>query len=209
MRKVLVTGGAGFIGSNYVRHLLTPTDLEVVNLDLLTYAGNLENLKDVDRSPRYAFVKGDVADRAAVEAAFLEHRPDAVVHFAAESHVDRSVLDATPFVRTNVLGTQVLLDVSRARGISRFVHVSTDEVYGSLGPSAEAAQSFAEALRLHLKLPVHLWDERLTTLAAERALLGAGLRRKARRAVVDQVAATMILQGFLDRLEARRRQGAP
>ena len=135
MKKVLVTGGAGFIGSNYVRHVLARSDLAVVNFDLLTYAGNLENLRDLEPSPRYAFVRGDIADRKAVEAAFDQHQPDAVVHFAAESHVDRSVLDASPFVRTNVLGTQVLLDVSRARGIARFCHVSTDEVYGSLGPT--------------------------------------------------------------------------
>jgi dTDP-glucose 4,6-dehydratase len=134
MKKILVTGGAGFIGSNYVRYLLTRTNLEVVNFDLLTYAGNLENLTDVEDSPRYAFVRGDVAERVQVETAFNEHHPDAVVHFAAESHVDRSVLDATPFVRANLQGTQVLLDVSRARGLRKFVHVSTDEVYGSLGP---------------------------------------------------------------------------
>ena len=131
--NVLVTGGAGFIGSNFVRLLLQDPRCKVVNLDLLTYAGNLENLADVQKDPRYAFVKADVADRKQVEAAFEQHRPDAVVHMAAESHVDRSVLDATPFVRTNVHGTQVLLDVARSRKIQRFVHVSTDEVYGSLG----------------------------------------------------------------------------
>jgi dTDP-glucose 4,6-dehydratase len=131
--KILVTGGAGFIGSNFVRLLLQQRRHDVVNLDLLTYAGNLENLADVQADPRYAFVKADIAERAQVEAAFATHRPDVVVHFAAESHVDRSVIDASPFLRTNVLGTQVLLDVARARGIQRFVHVSTDEVYGSLG----------------------------------------------------------------------------
>jgi dTDP-glucose 4,6-dehydratase len=133
MTKILVTGGAGFIGSNFVRLLLQQRRHDVVNLDLLTYAGNLENLADVQADPRYAFVKADIAERAQVEAAFATHRPDVVVHFAAESHVDRSVIDASPFLRTNVLGTQVLLDVARARGIQRFVHVSTDEVYGSLG----------------------------------------------------------------------------
>ncbi len=133
MSKILVTGGAGFIGSNFVRLLLQTTQHEVVNLDALTYAGNLENLTDVERDPRYRFVRADVADRPAVEQVFGEQRIDAVVHFAAESHVDRSVLDASAFIRTNVVGTQVLLDVARARKIDRFVHVSTDEVYGSLG----------------------------------------------------------------------------
>ena len=132
MTKILVTGGAGFIGSNFVRLLLEGDD-EVVNLDALTYAGNLENLADVEGSERYAFVKADIRDAAAVARAFDEHRPEVVVHFAAESHVDRSVLDATDFVQTNVVGTQVLLDVARQRGVERFVHVSTDEVYGSLG----------------------------------------------------------------------------
>ena len=134
MSKILVTGGAGFIGSNFVRMLLNGSDHEVVNLDALTYAGNLENLTDVASNPRYTFVKGDIADSAQMDEAFAAHRPDLVVHFAAESHVDRSVLDATAFVRTNVQGTQVLLDKSRIYKTTRFGHVSTDEVYGSLGP---------------------------------------------------------------------------
>jgi dTDP-glucose 4,6-dehydratase len=131
--KILVTGGAGFIGSNFVRLLLQDTAHSVVNVDLLTYAGNLENLQDVEAHARYAFVKADIADGPAMQRVFGEHRPELVVHFAAESHVDRSVLDATAFVRTNVIGTQVLLDQSRAHRVARFVHVSTDEVYGSLG----------------------------------------------------------------------------
>ncbi|MCR9244190.1 MAG: dTDP-glucose 4,6-dehydratase, partial [bacterium] len=135
MSKILVTGGAGFIGSNFVRQLLAETADEVVNLDALTYAGNLENLADVEGNERYTFVRGDIADVPAMTAVFEEHKPDRVVHFAAESHVDRSVLDATEFVRTNVVGTQVLLDQSRHHGVARFVHVSTDEVYGSLGPT--------------------------------------------------------------------------
>lgn len=135
MSRILVTGGAGFIGSNFVRMLLQKTEHDVTNLDVLTYAGNLENLRDVESDSRYAFVKADINDREQVEQAFAAHRPDVVVHFAAESHVDRSVLDARDFVLTNVLGTQVLLDVARAQGIKRFVHVSTDEVYGSLGPT--------------------------------------------------------------------------
>jgi dTDP-glucose 4,6-dehydratase len=145
--RILVTGGAGFIGSNFVRLLLRPGERDkqgkqgkpgehqVINLDVLTYAGNLESLRDVQDDPGYTFVRADIADRAAVEDAFAAHKPDVIVHFAAESHVDRSVLDASDFVRTNVMGTQVLLDVSRKHGVQRFVHVSTDEVYGSLGPT--------------------------------------------------------------------------
>jgi len=135
MSKILVTGGAGFIGSNFIRLLLEKTDYEVVNVDALTYAGNLENLRGVDSDARYSFTLGDIADREAMTAVFDSHRPDHVVHFAAESHVDRSVLDASDFVRTNVMGTQVLLDVARQHELPRFVHVSTDEVYGSLGPT--------------------------------------------------------------------------
>jgi dTDP-glucose 4,6-dehydratase len=131
--KILVTGGAGFIGSNFCRLLIKATDHSVVNLDALTYAGNLESLTDIADDERYSFVRADIRERAAIEAAFEDHKPDIVVHFAAESHVDRSVLDARDFVTSNVLGTQVLLDVSRANDLSRFVHVSTDEVYGSLG----------------------------------------------------------------------------
>ena len=133
MSKILVTGGAGFIGSNFVRMMLAETDHQLVNLDLLTYAGNLENLSDCEANERYSFVRGDIADPEAMAQVFGEHKPDVVVHFAAESHVDRSVLDATAFVQTNVIGTQVLLDQSRHNGVQRFVHVSTDEVYGSLG----------------------------------------------------------------------------
>ena len=133
--KLLVTGGAGFIGSNFIRFALANyPEWEIVNLDKLTYAGNLANLKDVAHHPRYAFVRGDIVDRELVARLFQEHRFDAVVNFAAESHVDRSILDATPFIETNVKGVQVLLEAARAFGVSRFVQVSTDEVYGSLGP---------------------------------------------------------------------------
>ena len=135
MSTLLVTGGCGFIGSNFVRHILT-TDpgVVVVNFDALTYAGNLANLADLRDHPRYRFFKGDVTDRDAVRAAFgLGARH--VIHFAAESHVDRSILDSGPFVRTNVLGTQVLLDAAREFAVERYVQVSTDEVYGSLGPT--------------------------------------------------------------------------
>ena len=133
---LLVTGGCGFIGSNFIRLVLTERpQATVVNLDKLTYAGNLANLAHLpaDQASRHTFVKGDIADRAVVTDLMARQAFDAVVHFAAESHVDRSIADATPFVTTNVLGTQVLLDAARQAGVPRFVHVSTDEVYGSLG----------------------------------------------------------------------------
>lgn len=133
-RTVLVTGGAGFIGSNFVRFVLQqrPT-WRVVNFDALTYAGNLANLRDVENDPRYVFIHADIRDRDAVAAAIADHRCDAIVHFAAESHVDRSIMDSGPFVSTNVQGTQVMLDAARQAGtIQKFVHIGTDEVYGQL-----------------------------------------------------------------------------
>ena len=133
MTTLLVTGGCGFIGGHFIRHLLAADpDVTVVNFDALTYAGNLANLADLEDHPRYRFFKGDVTDRDAVRAAFgmgVRH----VVHFAAESHVDRSIQDSGPFIRTNVVGTQILLDAAREFGVERYVQVSTDEVYGSLG----------------------------------------------------------------------------
>ena len=136
MTTLLVTGGAGFIGANLVRRVLAARpDWRVVNLDALTYAGNLERLSDVEDDPRYAFEKCDLADREALRAVFEKHPAiDAVAHLAAESHVDRSILEPAVFIRSNVLGTQNLLDVARERRIARFLQVSTDEVYGSLGP---------------------------------------------------------------------------
>ncbi len=132
--KWLVTGGAGFIGSNFIRLLLRERpDDTVVNLDLLTYAGNLENLADLADDPRYRFVRGDVAEPSGW-ADDLGDRPDIVTHFAAESHVDRSIEGATAFVRTNVLGTQAMLDWARKAGVPRYLQVGTDEVYGTLGP---------------------------------------------------------------------------
>jgi dTDP-glucose 4,6-dehydratase len=129
---ILVTGGCGFIGSNFIRHLLeTDPSIRVVNLDLLTYAGNLANLKDVADSPRYRFVHGDVTDRVAVRRIAGEGLAG-IINFAAESHVDRSIMDSGPFLRTNVIGTQILLDAAREFNVPRFVQVSTDEVYGSL-----------------------------------------------------------------------------
>ncbi len=129
---MLVTGGAGFIGSNFIRHMLTEhPDTRIVNLDALTYAGNLENLRDVADNPNYTFVRGDICEPKTVAAVFRDHPIDTVVHFAAESHVDRSISDGSAFVRTNVLGTFTLLDCARKHGVRRFIHISTDEVYGS------------------------------------------------------------------------------
>jgi len=150
MKNVLVTGGAGFIGSNFVRHFLQRhADCDVVNFDKLTYAGNLENLQDVEGNPRYHFSKGDICDPQQVTAALRDYRIDTIVHFAAESHVDRSILGATVFVQTNVLGTQILLEAAREAGVERFLHVSTDEVYGSLGPAGK----FTETTPLHPNSP--------------------------------------------------------
>ncbi|HNR52372.1 MAG TPA: dTDP-glucose 4,6-dehydratase [Deltaproteobacteria bacterium] len=134
--KVLVTGGCGFIGTNLLRHILeNRPDWSVVNFDLLTYAGNLENTLGLQEAypGRYEFVKGDIADRTGVDALFSRHSFDLVLNLAAESHVDRSIEDASVFMRTNVLGVQVLLDAARKYKVDRFLHVSTDEVYGSLG----------------------------------------------------------------------------
>jgi len=147
-KAVLITGGAGFIGSNFV-HLIAELRPEwrIVNLDALTYAGNLENLRQVEKHPGYRFVHGDIRERADVDRALDEAGDPAelvVVHLAAESHVDRSIQGGLPFVTTNVVGTQVLLDAARERGVARFVHVSTDEVYGSLGE----AGSFTETTPL-------------------------------------------------------------
>ncbi len=129
--RILVTGGCGFIGSNFIRHMLTKyQDHSIINLDKLTYAGNPDNLKDIEKNSNYSFVRGDICDNAVVRR--LMQKVDTVVHFAAESHVDRSIDDASAFVRTNVLGTFVLLDSALKNNIKRFVHVSTDEVYGSI-----------------------------------------------------------------------------
>src|SRR5512142_195017 len=134
--NVLVTGGSGFIGSNLVRLLLQERpEWRVVVLDKLTYAGNAENLAGLEQSPRYRFVRGDIGNGELVAEIFKTERLDAVLHLAAESHVDRSILAPAVFVDTNVRGTQVLLEAARSHGVKRFVHVSTDEVYGSLGPT--------------------------------------------------------------------------
>lgn len=134
MSSVLVTGGCGFIGSTFIRWLLEDDpEARIVNFDKLTYAGNLENLAAVAEADRYEFRLGDIADRERVDGLLEEFEIDAIVNFAAESHVDRSILDSTPFIQTNIVGTQVLIDAARAAGTGRFVQVSTDEVYGSLG----------------------------------------------------------------------------
>ena len=131
--RILVTGGAGFIGSNFIRYVLSHhPDWRIANLDKLTYAGNLENLRDVEQCPEYEFARGDIADYSTVNALFEKRPFDVIVNFAAESHVDRSILDSTPFIDTNIKGTQVLLDIAKRYGISKFIQVSTDEVYGSL-----------------------------------------------------------------------------
>jgi dTDP-glucose 4,6-dehydratase len=129
-RRQFVTGGAGFIGSNYVRSVLAHTDDEVTVYDALTYAGNLSTLRDVDDDPRYRFVKGNICDPGTLEEAMAGH--DAVVHFAAESHVDRSILGPDDFVNTNCFGTNVVMDTARRLGIERVIHIGTDEVYGSV-----------------------------------------------------------------------------
>src|SRR5512145_1701516 len=148
---LLVTGGAGFIGSNFVLSSLAGAEEPIVNLDKLTYAGNLRNLEALRGDGRHSFVRGDIRDRALVKQALERHRPRAIVHFAAESHVDRSILGPAEFIETNIVGTWSLLEEARAywnglpgaeRDAFRFLHVSTDEVYGSLGPADPA---FSEA----------------------------------------------------------------
>ena len=143
MKTILITGGAGFIGSNFIHYVMREhPDYSIINLDKLTYAGNLENLKDIESEPNYRFIKGDICDRGLVEEIFRDHGIDTVVNFAAESHVDRSILGPEEFIRTNIYGTFTLLEVAKAYWIDNprghegdrlFLHVSTDEVYGSLG----------------------------------------------------------------------------
>ncbi|MCF7831192.1 dTDP-glucose 4,6-dehydratase [Candidatus Gracilibacteria bacterium] len=133
MKKILVTGGAGFIGSNFVRHVLKNRDYEIVNLDKLTYAGNLENLRDLEKNPNYKFVQGDIADKKLVNDLFAEEKFNGLINFAAETHVDRSIKDSAPFIQTNIIGTHTLLEVARNFNLERYHQVSTDEVYGDLG----------------------------------------------------------------------------
>jgi dTDP-glucose 4,6-dehydratase len=152
MRNVLITGGAGFIGSNFVRYLLREEpDVQIFNLDALTYAGSLENLKDLPDPERHAFIEGNICDRNHVEEIFRKNHIGIVIHFAAETHVDRSILDPEPFIRTNIFGTYTLLEVSRHAWITdktlpleqvRFHHISTDEVFGSLRPEDQAFSEY-------------------------------------------------------------------
>ena len=138
--RILLTGGAGFIGSHLVRHLLQDGDVHVVNLDALRYSGNLENLRDLDGHPRHRFVHGDICDAALVDRLMREQRIEAVVNCAAETHVDRSIAAPGGFVRTDVVGTSVLLEAARTAGVRRFVQVSTDEVYGDV-PAGRSKES--------------------------------------------------------------------
>jgi dTDP-glucose 4,6-dehydratase len=148
MKNILVTGGAGFIGSNFVRHLLqTEPQVQVVTLDALTYAGSPENLKELPDPGRHTFVQGNICDRGLVDNLLHQHAIDTLVHFAAETHVDRSIVDPAPFVQTNIVGTFTLLDAARQYWLvekalgevtTRFHHVSTDEVYGTLRPDEPA-----------------------------------------------------------------------
>ena len=151
--KIIVTGGAGFIGGNFVLYAVNqyPQD-QIINLDALTYAGNLETLKSVEDKPNYKFVKGDIADREFIFNLFEEEKPDVVINFAAESHVDRSITDPEIFVRTNVVGTTTLLDACKTFGIGRYHQVSTDEVYGDL-PLDRPDLLFTETTPLHTSSP--------------------------------------------------------
>jgi len=152
--KILVTGGAGFIGSNFVRIALQNDELQIINLDNLTYAGNLDSLRDIEKDDRYTFIHGDICDQDLVEKAFTEREPDAIIHFAAESHVDRSIDGPAPFIQTNINGTFTLLEGARkywsllegeSKKQFRFLHISTDEVYGSLGETGYFTEETAYA----------------------------------------------------------------
>ena len=148
--NVLVTGGAGFIGSNFVRYVLKKYPAyRIINLDKLTYAGNLENLADVQSHPQYFFEKADICDKVRVTEIVAKHKIDAMIHFAAESHVDRSILGAAEFVQANIVGTNVLLEVAKEQKLQKYLQVSTDEVYGSLGSTGK----FTEETPLHPNSP--------------------------------------------------------
>ena len=138
MKKILVTGGAGFIGSNFINYILNSrNDVSIINLDKLTYAGNLKNLSGVENNPNYTFIKGDIVNDELVKFIFQRYQITHVINFAAESHVDRSILGSEVFFRTNVLGTNVLLETAKYFGVEKFIQISTDEVYGSLGPEGQ------------------------------------------------------------------------
>lgn len=152
MKTILVTGGAGFIGSNFVKYMLQNYEYKIINYDVLTYAGNLENLTDVENDKRYKFIKGDICNTDEVERALTENKVDTIVNFAAESHVDRSILGPKEFIVTNVIGTQTLLEAARKLGIEKYLQVSTDEVYGSL-PEDKPEIKFTELTPLTTNSP--------------------------------------------------------
>ena len=153
MRTILVTGAAGFIGSNFVRMLMQCGEqVKLVAYDKLTYAGNLANLQDLLKDSRLVFIKGDICDQKTVEMVWDEHGISEVVHFAAESHVDRSIMGSGPFIQANVVGTQVLLDVAKAKGVQKYLQVSTDEVYGTL-PEDKPEIKFIEETPLQPNSP--------------------------------------------------------
>lgn len=140
MKTLLITGGAGFIGSNFIHYILaTHTNYRVINFDKLTYAGNLENLKDIEKHPNYLFVKGDITNKKSVESTIKDKKIDCIVNFAAESHVDRSIKNPNIFLKTNIIGVQVLLDAALKYDVQRFIQISTDEVYGSLAESEKSS----------------------------------------------------------------------
>lgn len=142
MTTYLITGGAGFIGSNFIRHILGKRpEIKIINLDKLTYSGNLDNLKDIEKDPRYTFIKGDITDRNTVEDVFTGYKPDIIVNFAAETHVDRSINQPDDFIKTDIYGTFTLLEVARLRGIQLQVQISTDEIYGYI-PKGSATEEF-------------------------------------------------------------------
>ena len=139
--KLLVTGGAGFIGSNFIRHILNKyLDYQVINLDKLNYCGNLENLRDIENDPRYAFVKGDICDAKIVDK-LVCRKPDVILNFAAESHVDRSIMGAQDFIKTDILGAQTLLEAVKKHSIDKYIQISTDEVYGAIKTGSFNEQS--------------------------------------------------------------------
>lgn len=134
MKKILITGGCGFIGSNFIKYLLKNSDYQIVNIDKLTYAGNLKNLIDIQNNPRYKFYRGDICNYELISYVVEKEKVNSIINFAAESHVDRSILSSQEFIKTNVTGTNILLEITRQFQLEKFLQISTDEVYGSLGP---------------------------------------------------------------------------
>lgn len=142
MTTFLITGGAGFIGSNFIRYILKKrSDIKVINLDKLTYSGNLDNLRDIEKDPRYIFIKGDIADMDTVEDVFNKYKPEIIINLAAETHVDRSISQPDDFIRTDIYGTFILLETARLRGLQLYIQISTDEVYGYI-PKGSATEEF-------------------------------------------------------------------